>query len=267
MASRTLNPSLSRRFKSLRYGYLPFYRRSGVYAAGHAVRRSANLPAVDSRTVISLDRRYLFVRIPKCANTTILTALWLCETGYRPEDVEQLSDRERKTLLRKQTMKTVFASPSQLDRRQVDTVFAEFRKCIFVRNPYSRLASAYLDKFVRGTAGEDLGLGRTVSFADFCEFLVDGGLHSDVHWMPQAHLCPVPVESLDLVGHMETFREDMDRMFRLLYGVSAPLLDRQHHATGADARLKELYGEREMRLVRELYAEDFHVFGYGDAPF
>lgn len=269
MGHRTLTPSLSRRFKSFRFSRRPFYRRTGRYHRAHPVRRSASVHVVDGRTVISDAHRYLFVRIPKCANTTILTTLWLCENGYRAEDLERFSDDERRDLLRKQAMKTRFQRPSRLDHHQAAEVLEGYTKCIFVRNPFTRLASAYLYKFVRGKGdvGGRLGLGPAPSFGRFCDFLADGGLYVDIHWMPQAHLCPVPTHALDFVGRMEALGEDLDRLTQHLYGVAAPLLTRQHHATQAETHLRELYGTREIERVQHLYADDFEAFAYPDTPY
>ena len=267
MAEGTLKPTTSQRFKSLRYGLHPFYRRSGVYSLRHPVQRTASLPSIDSRVVVSSERKFIFVRVPKCANTTLLTTLWLCAKGLGTEDLERYSADERKQLLRKQTMRHVFLSPSDLSSSQAYEALESYKTCIFVRNPFTRLASAYFYKIAKGRTAERLGLGPKPSFLHFCEFLRDDGLHADIHWMPQTHICPIPPERLHFVGRMENLVEDLDAMTQMLYQRSAPLLSRQHHATGADSRLRDLYGPEETEIVRNLYSDDFAAFGYSPEPF
>lgn len=254
---------VARRVRSLRHGWKPFYRRCGMHRLDHPVQASGSVPVIDARIIISHAHRMLFVRVPKCANTTILNTLWLCETGREPGDLEAMNDEERVELQRKKNMKRVFTSPSRLNGKETERVFAEYTKAIMVRNPFTRLASAYLYEIHDKEKARRYGLSPSLSFASFCDYLRDGGLHADIHWMPQSHICPLMPDQLDFIGHMENLAEDMSRLTRRVYNKPANLVSRQHHATNAQDHVDRLYSPRERALVvEELYPDDFTRFGY-----
>ncbi|MDF1614765.1 sulfotransferase family protein [Desulfurivibrio dismutans] len=259
---QTAIQKLSRHIRSFRYSWKPFYRHCGLNHSDHPVHASADVPTIDARIAISHQHRFLFVRIPKCANTTILTTLWLCESGTSSDVIETMDPRERKLLLRKPNMMKLFTRPSSLSRNDTREVLKNYCKAVIVRNPHSRLASAYLYKIRKGPTTQRLGLPKNLSFAGFCDYLHDGGLHADIHWMPQSHICPLPPEELNFIGKMENLAEDLPRLTRIVYGRSARIFTRQHHATQANKHLHELYGKYEKQRVAELYAKDFAFFDY-----
>ncbi len=261
---------LSQGVRSLRYGYRPFYRHYGLHRMSHPVQATSDVPTIDARIPVSHAHRYLFIRVPKCANTTILTTLWLCEKGMKLSDLEAMDEKKRNSLMiRKQAMMDLFDRPSRLSRAVARAALTDYRKAIIVRNPYGRVVSAYLHK-IRGNKmlAQEFGLPPGLSFAGFCDFLADGGLHADIHWMPHSRICPVPPDELDFIGHMETLGDDLERLTQLLYGCSAPVMARMSHATRADTVAHEFCGPRERQLLGELYAGDFEGFGYrvGELP-
>lgn len=179
-----------------------------------------------------------------------------------PEDLASLPAQEQKKMMRKQNMMQLFSRPSELSSSAAQTVLKKYCKAVIVRNPFSRAASAYLHKFRNGNAAQKFGLPSNLSFAGFCDYLRDGGLHDDIHWMPQSHICPLPPGTMDFIGKMENLAIDLPRLTNIVYGRSATIFTRQHHTTQANNHLRELYGTHEKRRVAELYAEDFTCFGY-----
>lgn len=213
---------------------------------------------INGRILISHAARYLFVRVPKCANSTILGTLAQAEhasygaVGAEPPQL----DAKKAELVRG------FARPSDLSARRAREVLAEYRLCMFVRNPFSRVASGYLHKVCNGGYTRHARLPADLSFLAFCEHLAAGGAWGDAHWLPQVDLCPVAPERLDFVGRFENLAPDLERMLVMLYGRTTALASREHHATGADQRLRHLFCERSLALVRDLFARDFAAFGY-----
>ncbi len=254
---------LARGIRSLRYGWTPFYRRCGLHQLDHPVQATASVPMIDARIIVSHANRMLFVRVPKCANTTILNTLWLCETKQKLEEMGRLGEHIRKQLQRKKNMKGVFVPPSRLSKEETNRVFAEYTKAIVVRHPFTRLASAYLYEIHGKEKARRYGLSPTLSFAGFCDYLRDGGLHADIHWMPQTDICPIKPSQLDFIGFMENLSEDMTRLTMKVYGQPAPIASRRNHATNAKEHVAQLYSQRERRMVvEELYAGDFTGFGF-----
>lgn len=259
--------SLSRVFQSFRYSCKPFYRRCALRRANRPIYSSANIPTIDSRIMVSHKHQYLFVRVPKCANTTILNTLWILEDDTLPEEAEKMSPESRQSLMRKQDMKKIFTTPSRLKKQEVDIVFGNYTKAIFVRNPFNRLASAYLYSIKDKEKSYRYGLTPNTSFAGFCDYLNDGGLYADIHWIPQSDICPLEPQQMDFIGYFETLSIDIRRLTSQLYNRSGKMAIRQHHKTSADCYVEELYTNRERRLVAEtLYPNDF-CFGYSPEVF
>jgi ankyrin repeat protein len=149
----------------------------------------------------------------------------------------------------------------------------------FVRNPYARALSAYLDKIHAGT-------GKKLARAAFCiQYKLDPGidisfrefLHCvrsstacelDPHWRTQAHNLLLGGLIIDFLGHVETFDEDASALVTLtgLKIDSASVEAGRRHETSAGLRLDQFYGDTEISLVNEIYEEDFQAFEYGFDP-
>ncbi|XP_012935612.1 uncharacterized protein LOC101845308 [Aplysia californica] len=108
---------------------------------------------------------------------------------------------------------------------------------VFVREPYSRLISGYIDKVLTtpswwSTVGYDIMKGARVlngsdkwtkkcaayaTFADFINYFIESetsGLHRNPHFIPihdQCHLCQ---RNYTFLGHLETFREDLAHILK-----------------------------------------------------
>src|SRR5688572_11911209 len=133
---------------------------------------------------ISLKLRYLYVEVPKVACSSIKRTLQQLEDENRspPEDVH---DRDASPLMAPYDSLSLYLS-AQHDPR--------FRRFAFVRNPFTRTLSCYLDKCVqspweRARLLPELGLsGDTIPTMH--EFLLavqrQPTPQMDIHWLPQA---------------------------------------------------------------------------------
>jgi len=232
--------------RSRRIAESPFYLR-------HPYCGPVSLESVDSRVAIDFDLRFLYNRVLKAANTTIIATLasWKGETDADP--------------------KALFRRPSELDPHDVQKISSLF-KFTFVRNPYTRTLSAYLDKIARGKR-RPIELvkqsGRAPSFEDFCIFLEQGGLYKNPHWAPQSSVLILPLDGFDFIGHIESLGSGLDNVrkrIRLNNGADG-IVDRRLHSTSAKALIGEHYTSRCQRIVSSLYCEDFKQFGYSFSPF
>ncbi|XP_046368723.2 uncharacterized protein LOC124143708 isoform X1 [Haliotis rufescens] len=102
----------------------------------------------------------------------------------------------------------------------------------FVRNPYTRLFSGYVDKMycinpsfwksvgksvlrvVRGNASRtgSVRCGHDISFAEFVNYFIyqhDNKQHIDSHFMPISEHCKFCETEYTYIGKIETFRDDM----------------------------------------------------------
>jgi hypothetical protein len=239
--------------KSLLSGALclhPFYvARPGVW--------SPQLWEIDARIAISLERKYCYVRVPKSANTAVISTLFHHETGRR------LGGRH---------IKRAFKRPSALLRPDLRGFY-----CFsFVRNPYDRVLSAYLSKLAAsehkspyraiGSRVRRRYGGGALTFPAFCAYLDAEGPYGNPHWYPQhRYIDAFGAERLDFIGRVERLDEDLARVVERIYGRADGSTYRTGTKSGASGKLAQHYDEASRQIVRRLYREDFERFGYDPA--
>ncbi len=145
---------------------------------------------------------------------------------------------------------------------------------VVVRDPYSRVLSAFMNKFAKSKYVEAFGSYEIspAGFAQFLHWLEGGGLAADPHWDLQRKLMLLPLEKYDEVIRFETYSAQM-RALLLRRGIEpSPKVDALiGHADGrplraADGKQASFYTPALRALVRELYREDFEALGYPLEP-
>lgn len=221
--------------------------------------------------------RLIYVSVPKCASTTIKSALSALELGLAPAP-DKIHTRRYSGL----------RSPTQIGLsafHRLATSAATLRFA-FVRNPYARLVSAWADKFqdkplVPGDSFVDLylthraaidarlpdGPDQTLSFAQFVEFAVaSSSSRVNSHWQTQDDLLDMPGVKLNFVGRVESFREDFGRV---LDHVGADQSIRQSLGLNFNASLHrpwpDYYTDALAERVHRAYECDFDRFRYARA--
>jgi hypothetical protein len=211
----------------------------------------------------------LYFETPKVACTSIKKTLQIIESGGDTSAIsDNVHDRQQSPL------GNLFGSDRLLDDYLSDTSCFKFT---FVRNPFTRVLSAYLDKFVQNQWEKTqraplLGLApdSDISFYDFLVAISKQDISEmDVHWCPQHILLGAPHIQLDFIGHLESFSTDFSTVLEELQRRSthqnAELfkeVDGQPHKTSSNSRLKEYYDQRCIELVLELYDKDFSYYRY-----
>jgi hypothetical protein len=137
----------------------------------------------------------------------------------------------------------------------------------FVRNPYSRLVSAYT--FLKGggfharnAAWAAENLASYESFADFVtEWLTPETMAEIPHFRPQVYfVCDGGEQpAVDFIGRFENLERDFAHVARTL-GVDVVLP--HANATGRARPYKDFYTPEVQEKVARLYARDFSVLGY-----
>lgn len=184
------------------------------------------------------ELRCVYLRNPKVANSTILQTL-----GATKEQVES----------------GIRDNPGALAKALRDPAVFKFT---FVRNPYSRVLSAYLDKIVRCEKRGNAGLPAEgdVTLLEFLEAIRSHNPRKmNRHWRPQSVQVSFPA---DFIGKLERFDEDFAFVMRELGIEGVPVNTKQEERTNARDRLRDYIGLREKALIDEIYAVDFERFGY-----
>ena len=141
-----------------------------------------------------------------------------------------------------------------------------------VRNPFTRILSAYLDQICRkGILRNQFllqhGLAPDVelSFTEFLRLLDDKSAIFDQHWRPQVeNLClgHVPVHE---IYYLENFAETAPGLSDRL-GIEIGQTLRQNHATNASDKVAGHLTDEALEIIRQLYRDDFRIFGYSTDP-
>jgi hypothetical protein len=144
----------------------------------------------------------------------------------------------------------------------------------FVRNPYTRALSCYLDKIL-GDKKEKRKLldsvGRKqsptttpISFYEFlCAIEHQDVRDNDVHWRPQYYQSYHGNLTYDFIGRFEQLEEDLRCVCdRLGLDLATYYLRQDPHRTSAELAIAQYYGIRERNLVEKIYELDFDTFGY-----
>ena len=218
----------------------------------------------------SVAHRYVAMTVPKVGCTTIKMALQTWE-GCGPEpgrwgDVH--AGWAGPTLLAYPTAQIVemLRSPDYL-------------RFSFVRNPYSRLVSAWKSKLARDdplydqlrasireacdypfTDGQRAG---PIAFRDAVECLLANPAAFDDHWGRQADLLVADVIGYHIVGRFEHFAQDFHDILRRLRA-PAQVIDiaSQVYNPTPPMALAAVYEPPLARRVYDHYIADFETFGY-----
>jgi len=141
-----------------------------------------------------------------------------------------------------------------------------FFRFAFVRDPRTRLVSAWRDKIVewdkpRAAGARPLGLSTEEraslrEFGDFVQYVVQQDPATcDHHFRPQTRL--IDVERIDFVGRFENFASDFRTVFEQL-GIPAHV----PHANRSSSMERDPYTPSLLAEVEEYYAADLETFSY-----
>jgi dermatan 4-sulfotransferase 1 len=212
--------------------------------------------AVFRRTFYAPQHNFVYYRLPKCANSTVVMTLCSAMRSKDSNAPVMLDDAEAAVEAKAQAKRGLRAYALNGFSKRKPFAFT------FVRDPRSRVLSCYLDKIVKGRAvyRHDLGTDqKPMSFLDFMLRLGDGYLTTNPHWAPQSDL--IPGGHLDYAGRVENLQDDLQSLVDRLFGLADfRVVTKEVDRTNSADRLAEYFGPAEDALVRKLYARDFERF-------
>ncbi|HSO47471.1 MAG TPA: sulfotransferase family 2 domain-containing protein [Rhizobiaceae bacterium] len=145
------------------------------------------------------------------------------------------------------------------------------RSLLVIRDPYSRVLSAFLDKFRRPAIRQEHGDFdlAPAGFARFVAWLEEDGLEKNAHWDLQTKQMLLPLGRYTDVVRFERYGQGMLEFLRELgvpeekLAFSGLVTHGARHATGADEKLAAFYDRDTRRRVAKIYEADFAALGYG----
>lgn len=228
--------------------------------------------AVDYSTFVSSLLNVCYLETPKAGCTTIKAILNHAESLAigNTSLAADIAENPKTAHLRRSMPTRPISELRPSERQYFLSSDKVFRFC-FVRNPYSRVLSAYLNK-IRSGKGKVFEDFQQVAASDkesytFEEFLrvVESTPTDkrDPHWLNQTRLVRPDIVHYHFVGKMESFSRDIDYVrSRLPRNYVREFDTSPRNATGALETWTEHYNAERADLVVEIYREDFRAFGY-----
>ncbi len=216
---------------------------------------------VNRRATVSRKEKWIYFRVGKAANSTILSSLHFASSGRTLKTLEDVKHAKRD-----------YQTVGDLEADEVNQLSTDFTKFTFVRHPRSRFMSCYLDKIFNGDYPVKAKVSRylrrhvtdPVSIDEFLDYLESGGLQKDGHWAPQTDWISYPIGDLDYVGRVETLERDFKKVSELIFGKSTPLVKVVPHATKSVRQIHTELSFEQIDRVNRLYDKDFAILGYTD---
>lgn len=208
---------------------------------------------------ISPNIWYIYFEIPKVACSTIKQTLIFNE-WYNISDIHN-------------KLFSPMLSPFDLDQHEFRSLIEKEKTFTFafVRNPYSRILSAYLEKINASDMPKRKKYLNSlwcftswwISFLTFLQF-IDLQLKDiqNVHWCSQSLLLWKYLWKIDFIWKIENFEDDFRYVLKKLEFDSLAIKSFKPHSVWADKILNKYYWEEEISLVKKIYYEDFMNFDY-----
>lgn len=142
--------------------------------------------------------------------------------------------------------------------------FEDYFKFAFVRNPWDRVVSCWRNKVSKSANKNFFQLPESKAktlqtFEGFVDFLSTVDIKNcDRHIRAQSAL--IDLNSVDYIGRMETFNDDVDYVFKKLKLPEKEMVSR--NVTSSETSYKQYYSDDLASKVAKIYRKDIQVFGY-----
>lgn len=217
---------------------------------------------------ISLKNEYVYFAVPKAANTSIKSALHSIEFDGLQKHPQIPTHAP--------FVSSPFVKPYQLGQKQLEDILTgdEFFKFTFVRNPYTRTLSSFIDKVLNATDdarkyyrnAANLPLDSEPTFTEFVAQIAEHEpRRMDKHWRPQSYQSLSEFIPLDFVGKVENLERDFAQVMNRI-GVESELQSVAPHQTNALENFQKHCDAETAQSVSRLFRRDFEVFGYDPTP-
>jgi len=234
------------------------------------VKKNKMFGDYQNNTNISLLNKYVYFAVDKVANSTIKQSLFEIEYKKVSTTVLSLYDKRTSPLL----------SPFQVPQNLMKEVYEsdEYFKFAFVRNPYSRLLSCYLDRILTLTSKPSRHFRHALvkngytqeqlSFESFIKVICkQQSSFQNSHWREQSSDILFDLISFDHIAKFENIWSEMEFVSQKIFGSILPEmkdrgLNKSPQITGASQKLAKFYTPELSELVYKRFKADFENFNY-----
>ncbi|CAH1784541.1 unnamed protein product [Owenia fusiformis] len=243
-------------------------------------------PLMFTNIVVNDKLKILYCKVPKVACSNWLKVLYIMSA--EPNNITSIDQIETKFVHEKDTTKKYFPTLDMYSKPEIEYRLHNYLKFAFVRNPFERIFSAYMNKFVNirndyfrrkyGTEvydliDEDVPLedrlsGENVTFRQFAKYLVHPRVKRpfNEHWQQYSELCRPCAIQYDIVGKYETMDTDMKYTLKRM-GVEEKLnyTGHRYSFSSTQEQMGAAYKTipiEDLKKLMHLYILDFTLFGY-----
>lgn len=235
---------------------LRLFNKTPAFYKAYPIKLNRNI--IENGLAISTALGYVYARIYKSANSTVISSLYNAENNIRItslEDVQKIKDN-------------YFTKPGELSKSDLKNLDSYFKFTI-VRNPCRRILSAYLDKIEKTDGSKRKIVTKflnkkpddEITFNEFLDFLENGGLRQNGHWAPQTDFLVFPIDQYDYIGKLENLQKDLTQILSIIYSKDCPIISVNEHKTNSKKKTKDLTPSDKLRIYN-LYIDDFRNFDY-----
>lgn len=183
-----------------------------------------------TRSIVDKERKFLYCPIEKAASTFMRRFMYSLTHSGVSQNIPSPFDTPILTALEYD-----FDNLRTLYIKGIYNFVDVSTKFLVVREPYSRLFSAYVDKlltpnlfywkmwakpaisqFRKSPSAKALACGHDVTFAEFVKYVIDMLHDTDEHLRTVRSLCTPCEMDFTLIAHLETFSEDFLHLNKVL---------------------------------------------------
>ena len=231
--------------------------------------------------LVDEKRKVLFCAVPKVASSNWRRFFILLKGKVDPSFVMNNS-------VYKLPLQKYLRTLNTYSKQQIEHILKYYFKVMFVREPLSRIVSAYADKFERGDkrSYNRLGLKIVKKFRNFSDITTNGNIvtfaefvkhllrlkqkklpFTNNHWQLYDELCKPCTVHYDFIGKYETMERDVNFLLRKLgvANMTFPSRDTRNHLYRkkfSTSQYLDSLTVHDLQSLRDIYSVDYDMFGY-----